>query len=78
MKLTKEQLAALIAKVFANLTAKFTEAGKSVDDITNEDILAELSAVIAEMEDSDPAANPDSDPDEGKEIGRASWRERVS
>lgn len=69
MKLTKEQLAALIAKVFANLTAKFTEAGKSVDDITNEDILAELSAVIAEMEDSDPAANPDSDPDEGKGEG---------
>lgn len=29
MKLTQEQLAALIAKVFANLNAKFTADGKS-------------------------------------------------
>ena len=58
MKLTQEQLAALIAKVFANLNAKFTADGKSVDDITTEDILAELSAVVAEMENADPDTDP--------------------
>lgn len=49
MKLTQEQLAKLIAKVFSNLTAKFAEAGKNVNDITTDDILAELSAVLDEM-----------------------------
>lgn len=29
MKLTQEQLAKLIAKVFSNLTANFAEAGKT-------------------------------------------------
>ena len=48
MKLTQEQLAKLIAKVFSNLTAKFAEAGKNVNDITADDILAELSAVLEE------------------------------
>lgn len=62
MKLTQEQLAALIAKVFANLNAKLAADGKSVDDITTDDILAELSAVVAEMEDGEPAADPDGDP----------------
>ncbi len=68
MKLTQEQLAELIAKVFANLSAKFTEAGKSLNDITTEDILAELSAVVAEMEGDEPAADPAAaaDPDAGK------------
>ena len=49
MKLTQEQLAKLIAKVFSNLTAKFAEAGKNVNDITADDILAELSTVLDEM-----------------------------
>lgn len=49
MKLTQEQLAKLIAKVFSNLTAKFAEAGKNVNDITTDDILAELTAVLDEM-----------------------------
>lgn len=49
MKLTQEQLAKLIAKVFSNLTAKFAEAGKNVNDITTDDILAELSTVMEEM-----------------------------
>ena len=49
MKLTQEQLAKRIAKVFSNLTAKFAEAGKNVNDITTDDILAELSAVLEEM-----------------------------
>ena len=68
MKLTQEQLAALIAKVFANLSTKFTEAGKSLNDITTEDILAELSTVVAEMEGDDPTTDPAAaaDPDAGK------------
>lgn len=49
MKLTQEQLAKLIAKVFSNLTAKFAEAGKNVNDVTTDDILAELSTVVEEM-----------------------------
>lgn len=43
MKMTQEQLAELIAKVFANLTAK----GK-IDSFTTEDIMAEVSAVIGD------------------------------
>lgn len=42
MKLTQEQLAALIARVFANLIA----AGKDPASIGTEDILSELAIVL--------------------------------
>ena len=42
MKLTQEQLAAIIAKIFANLVA----AGKDPASITTEDITTELNAVL--------------------------------
>ena len=42
MKLTPEQLAQLIAQIFANLIA----AGKDPASITTEDIMAELDAVV--------------------------------
>ena len=42
MKLTQEQLAALIAQVFANLIA----AGKDPSAITQDDIMAEMTAII--------------------------------
>lgn len=67
MKLTQEQLAALIAQVFANLIAK----GKT-DNITTEDIMAEVTAILeAEAGKGEPAAEPGADPaaepdDEGK------------
>lgn len=42
MKLTPEQLAAIIAKIFANLIA----AGKDPASITTEDIMTELNAIL--------------------------------
>ena len=51
MKLTPEQLAAIIAKIFANLVA----AGKDPTSITTEEIIAELNAAI---EAAEPAAEP--------------------
>lgn len=68
MKLTREQLAKLIAKVFSNLTAKFAEAGKNVNDITADDILAELSAVLEEMNAGEGEGAPAGD-GEGKGEG---------
>ncbi len=62
MKLTQEQLAQLIAQVFANLVAK----GKT-DDISTEDIMAEVNAIIAEKE-SEPAGEGD-DEGKGKDVG---------
>jgi len=55
MKLTPEQLAQLIAQVFANLIA----AGKDPASITADDILDELNAVI---EAGEPAAEPEGEP----------------
>ena len=73
MKLTQEQLAALIAQVFANLIA----AGKDPSTITQDDIMTELNTVIetngtsggepAAEPATEPAADPASKPDdEGK------------
>ena len=51
MKLTQEQLAALIAQVFANLIA----AGKAPSAITQDDIMAEMNAIIEAGGIGDPA-----------------------
>ena len=51
MKLTQEQLAALIAQVFANLIA----AGKDPSAITQDDIMAEVGAIIEAGGAGDPA-----------------------
>ena len=65
MKLTPEQLAQLIAQIFANLIA----AGKDPASITTEDIMAELDAVVeqngepAAEPEEEPAAEPESEPD---------------
>lgn len=64
MKLTQEQLAELIAKVFANLdekrkTCKETEG--EIEGISNEDILGALTEVIDDIGDSDSKLD-----DEGK------------
>ena len=67
MKLTQEQLAALIARVFANLIA----AGKDPAAISTEDILSELAVVL------DGADEGAGEGDGASEIGRASCRERV-
>lgn len=55
MKLTQEELAALIARVFANLVAQ----GKT-DNIATEDIMTELTAVL----ESDGGENSDKNTDE--------------
>ena len=57
MKLTPEQLAQLIAQIFANLIA----AGKDPASITTEDIMAELDAVVEQN--GEPAAEPEGEPD---------------
>ncbi len=65
MKLTPEQLAQLIAQIFANLIA----AGKDPASITTEDIMAELDAVVeqngepAAEPEGEPAAEPEGEPD---------------
>lgn len=63
MKLTPEQLAELIAKIFAGIGEKRKsrkEAGEEVDDgISIEEILAEINAVVEGMEGSDPEASVD-------------------
>lgn len=48
MKLTQEQLAELIAKVFANLTENRTEAD---GEITTDEIMAEVTAILGEGSD---------------------------
>lgn len=59
MKLTPEQLAQLIAQIFANLTA----AGKDPASITTEDIMAELNAAIeANGGNGEPASEPENEP----------------
>ena len=50
MKLTQEQLAELIAKVFKNLDEKFTADGRDIDSATSEEIMDEVSSIIGEME----------------------------
>lgn len=67
MKLTQEQLAALIAQVFANLIA----AGKDPSAITQDDIMAEVSAIIEAGGADDPAGEGEGTPegDEGKGEG---------
>lgn len=65
MKLTQEQLAALIAQVFANLIA----AGKDPSAITQDDIMVEVSAIIDEGDAGDPAGSEEEgapEEDEGK------------
>lgn len=64
MKLTQEQLAALIAQVFANLIA----AGKDPSAITQDDIMAEVTAIIEAGDTGDPAGEGEGAPegDEGK------------
>lgn len=60
MKLTPEQLAELIAKIFAGIGEKRKsrkEAGEEVaDGISIDEILAEINAVVEGMEGSDPEA----------------------
>ena len=67
MKLTQEQLAALIAQVFANLIA----AGKDPSTITQDDIMAEMTAIIEAGGAGDPAGEGGGAPedDEGKGEG---------
>lgn len=65
MKLTQEQLAALIAQVFANLVAK----GK-IDSFTTEDIMAEISAII-EADEDEPGSD-DSGEGEGEDESKGS------
>ncbi len=71
MKLTPEQLAAIIVKVFSNLVA----AGKDPANVTTEEIVAELEAIINEggeptEEDTPPAEEPPAE-DEGKGDGES-------
>ena len=66
MKLTQEQLAALIAQVFANLIA----AGKDPSAITQDDIMAEMNAIIEAGGIGDPAGEGGApEGDEGKGEG---------
>lgn len=66
MKLTQEQLAALIAQVFANLIA----AGKDPSAITQDDIMAEMTAIIEAGGIGDPAGEGGApEGDEGKGEG---------
>jgi len=67
MKLTQEQLAALIAQVFANLIA----AGKDPSTITQDDIMAEVTAIIEANGAGDPAGEGEGAPEgeEGKGEG---------
>lgn len=67
MKLTQEQLAALIAQVFANLIA----AGKDPSAITQDDIMAEVTAIIEASGAGAPEGEGDGAPegDEGKGEG---------
>ena len=64
MKLTQEQLAALIAQVFANLVAQ----GKT-DNITTEDIMTELTAILEAGEGEAAPAGEGSGEGEGKGEG---------
>ena len=68
MKLTQEQLAALIAQVFTNLIA----AGKDPSAITQEDIEAEVNAIIEASGTGTPDGDGEGTPDgdgEGKGEG---------
>ena len=63
MKLTQEQLAELIAKVFTSIDEKRKarkENGEDIPDtISNEEILTEVDAILSELdsENSEPAIN---------------------
>ena len=54
MKLTQEQLAELIAKVFTNIDEKrkaHKENGEDIPDtISNEEILTEVDAILSELD----------------------------
>lgn len=63
MKLTPEQLAAIIVKVFTNLVA----AGKDPANVTTDEVVAELTAVLDEDSAEAPADNEESpDEEDGK------------
>lgn len=77
MKLTPEQLAQLIAQVFANVNANRQariNAGETVpDEITTEEIMAEVNAII-EAGSAEPAGEGDAEPaggDEGETAAKA-------
>lgn len=66
MKLTQEQLAALIAQVFANLIA----AGKDPSSITQDDIMTEVTAIVeAGGVAGDGEGTPDNDEGKGEGEG---------
>ncbi len=66
MKLTQEQLAELIAKVFANIDAK-RKACKEDGEISTDEIIAEVSAILEEMGDGETDPGEDeADPVEGE------------
>ena len=64
MELTQEQLAEIIAKVFQNLDERIKAEGGDLSNITTEEIMAEISAVIGEM-DSAPAQDDKGDDNDG-------------
>lgn len=72
MKLTQEQLAELIAKVFTNIGEKRKAEGLGIDGISTEDILSEVSGILGEIEAplSEPnnpvSGGEDPEPEEGE------------
>lgn len=59
MKLTQEQLAELIAKVFANLDEKRKSIGDGAPiNFGTDEIMAEISAILGDMEVSEPVGEP--------------------
>lgn len=58
MKLTQEQLAELIAKVFANITAK-RKSSKEDGEVSTDEIIAEVSAILEEMGADEDTTPPD-------------------
>ena len=57
MKLTQEQLAELIAKVFANIDAK-RKSSKEDGEISTNEIIAEVSAILEEMDAGEGDGSP--------------------
>lgn len=57
MKLTQEQLAELIAKVFANIDAK-RKSSKEDGEISTDEIIAEVSAILEEMDAGEGDGSP--------------------
>lgn len=50
MKLTQKELAELIAKVFASISQKRREAGGDMGDVSIDEIIAEISALIGDLD----------------------------